>query len=60
MANSTNQMVTKLGDSSVEIGQVIKVITSIAQQTNLLALNATIEAAAPARPGRDSPWSPTK
>ncbi len=34
-----------LGESSAEIGQVIKVITSIAQQTNLLALNATIEAA---------------
>ncbi len=30
---------------SAEIGQVVKVITSIAQQTNLLALNATIEAA---------------
>ena len=45
VANSTNQTVTKLGDSSVEIGNVIKVITSIAEQTNLLALNATIEAA---------------
>lgn len=33
------------GESSAEIGQVIKVITSIAEQTNLLALNATIEAA---------------
>ena len=32
-------------ESSTEIGQVVKVITSIAQQTNLLALNATIEAA---------------
>jgi len=32
-------------DSSAEIGEVIKVITSIAQQTNLLALNATIEVA---------------
>ncbi|MFT5284109.1 MAG: methyl-accepting chemotaxis protein [Planctomycetota bacterium] len=41
----TNQTVGKLGQSSLEIGQVVKVITSIAQQTNLLALNATIEAA---------------
>ena len=45
MAQSTNQTVRKLGESSVEIGNVIKVIMSIAQQTNLLALNATIEAA---------------
>jgi methyl-accepting chemotaxis protein len=45
MAQSTNQTVSKLGESSVEIGNVIKVIMSIAQQTNLLALNATIEAA---------------
>jgi len=44
-AESTNATVGKLGESSAEIGQVIKVITSIAQQTNLLALNATIEAA---------------
>src|ERR1017187_2446586 len=35
--------VAKLGESSAEIGQVIKVITSIAQQTNLLALNAANE-----------------
>ena len=41
----SNATVAKLGESSTEIGQVIKVITSIAQQTNLLALNATIEAA---------------
>jgi methyl-accepting chemotaxis protein len=37
--------VEALGRSSNEIGEVVKVITSIAQQTNLLALNATIEAA---------------
>jgi methyl-accepting chemotaxis protein len=37
--------VTRLGGSSSEIGDVVKVITSIAEQTNLLALNATIEAA---------------
>jgi methyl-accepting chemotaxis protein len=45
VADATNQTVQKLGESSVEIGNVIKVITSIAEQTNLLALNATIEAA---------------
>jgi methyl-accepting chemotaxis protein len=44
-ANATNQTIGKLGQSSIEIGKVVKVITSIAQQTNLLALNATIEAA---------------
>jgi len=44
--------VAKLGESSVEIGQVIKVITSIAQQTNLLALNATIEAARAGEAGK--------
>jgi len=44
-ADTTNRSVARLGSSSAEIGEVIKVITSIAQQTNLLALNATIEAA---------------
>ena len=44
-ASSAQGTVSNLGESSAEIGQVIKVITSIAQQTNLLALNATIEAA---------------
>jgi methyl-accepting chemotaxis protein len=41
----TNVAVGKLGASSSEIGEVIRVISSIAEQTNLLALNATIEAA---------------
>jgi len=44
-ATETNAIVAKLGESSAEIGQVIKVITSIAQKTDLLALNATVEAA---------------
>src|SRR5579883_3084272 len=44
-ANETNAIVSKLGESSAEIGQVIKTITSIAQKTDLLALNATVEAA---------------
>jgi len=42
---ATSATMGKLGDSSAEIGNVIKVITAIAEQTNLLALNATIEAA---------------
>ncbi len=41
----TTQTMLKLGDSSREIGDVVRLITSIAEQTNLLALNATIEAA---------------
>ncbi|MCO8274240.1 methyl-accepting chemotaxis protein [Actinoplanes sp. TRM 88003] len=42
---TTSATMGKLGESSAEIGNVIKTITSIAEQTNLLALNATIEAA---------------
>ena len=45
MAADTSATMDKLGASSGEIGQVVKVITTIAEQTNLLALNATIEAA---------------
>jgi methyl-accepting chemotaxis protein len=52
IAGEANQKVGKLSESSQEIGQVIKVITSIAEQTHLLALNATIEAARAGEAGK--------
>ncbi|WP_308191122.1 HAMP domain-containing methyl-accepting chemotaxis protein [Blastococcus sp. MG754426] len=51
-AADTTATVAKLGESSAEIGNVVKVITSIAEQTNLLALNATIEAARAGEAGK--------
>jgi methyl-accepting chemotaxis protein len=51
-AETSNEAVGRLGRSSAEIGEVVKVITSIAGQINLLALNATIEAARAGEAGR--------
>ncbi|EYR63684.1 chemotaxis protein [Actinotalea ferrariae CF5-4] len=51
-AVTTSDAVNRLGESSKEIGNVVKMITSIAEQTNLLALNATIEAARAGEAGK--------
>ncbi|MBP1906080.1 methyl-accepting chemotaxis protein [Paenibacillus turicensis] len=42
---SSEGIAAELQQRSVEIGEVISIITGIAEQTNLLALNASIEAA---------------
>jgi len=51
-ASEMTQEVEALGQASAAIGDVIKIISSIADQTNLLALNATIEAARAGEVGR--------
>ena len=51
-AGEANNVMGRLGTSSTAIGEVLKVITGIADQVNLLALNATIEAASAGEAGR--------
>ena len=51
-AQQTDGRIGKLSRAAQEIGDVVKLITAIAEQTNLLALNATIEAARAGEAGR--------
>jgi methyl-accepting chemotaxis protein len=51
-ARSTDGEIGGLADGAQKIGDVVKLIRSIAGQTNLLALNATIEAARAGEAGK--------
>ncbi len=52
MARELKSTMSELGGQAEDIGQVLNVITDIADQTNLLALNAAIEAARAGEAGR--------
>jgi len=51
-AQASDAEVRRLADSAQKIGEVVGLITAIAEQTNLLALNATIEAARAGEAGK--------
>jgi len=51
-AEKTDARIGELSQAAGRIGDVVKLITAIAEQTNLLALNATIEAARAGEAGR--------
>jgi methyl-accepting chemotaxis protein len=51
-AQGTNAQISAMSEAAQKIGDVVKLIRTIASQTNLLALNATIEAARAGEAGK--------
>jgi methyl-accepting chemotaxis protein len=51
-AQKTDARINALSQAANRIGDVVKLITAVAEQTNLLALNATIEAARAGEAGK--------
>jgi methyl-accepting chemotaxis protein len=51
-AETTDARIVQLSQAAGRIGEVVRLITAVAEQTNLLALNATIEAARAGEAGR--------
>jgi methyl-accepting chemotaxis protein len=51
-AQATDLRIVELAQAASRIGDVVKLITAVAEQTNLLALNATIEAARAGEAGK--------
>jgi twitching motility protein PilJ len=56
----TSKRIKRLGESSMEIGEIVELISDITEQTNVLALNARSRPHRPGKRGAASRWWPKK